>query len=431
MPADRAPQLSADSGWPDIAGHAPITPSKSRRPRSVRWHPGAAALLAIVLVGAAARVYWNNVEAYATSDHADETAYLLSAQALSRDPSGYPAIVRAYLAHPAEQVDPPPVRWGGLIVTVAACEVAPCTYRTLAWVETLAGIAAIALIYAVARRLSSRSVGLLAAAFAVTSPIQLGMGRRALEDCLFLVAVLLALWSTLLLVERRNGTAWWIAHGAAVAAFAFAFAVKESFFIYYAALALVLLAARREIRPRIGDVAVFALAPVVYVAVFGALSGDVRQILDFARIAREVIDAPYVIRFQSGPPFEPLIDLFVLAPVVSLLAVGSAGVALAHARRREVSGEPLVLFTLALLVAYAFVPKDARYFMPGDAAFRMLAAWGIVTLAPAGRTLLYGLASIAVNAISEIAIFTIVFVEAGVYDPVLANLLDALHLIPH
>lgn len=381
------------------------------------------ALLAIVAVGAGLRIAWNDVAEFS---QADETVYHISARILSNDPTRYPEMVRAYLNDPGRQLFPMPSRWGGLVITSAACAVAPCSLRTLAWVETLAGIAAIAVTFFATRRLFGDAAGLIAAAFTVTSPIQLAMGRRALEDELLLLAVLLAVWATIALAQSPRPT--WRLVAAALGAYTLAFSLKETFLLFYPALAALLLIVRRDWRPRPGDVVAFAFAPVLFAAVFGLLSREPLALVSLARLQLSMAGNPYIASFQSGPFYVPLLHTLILAPVVSVIALFAAGIALRDRTDRHALA--LCAFVALLFVAFAIMPKDARYSMAADAGFRMLTAWGVTNAGLFGRALVPPFALVALNAAVEIPLFIAVFVRGGVYDPNLVDLLRALGAIP-
>jgi uncharacterized membrane protein len=392
--------------------------------RASRWRLAAIAL--VVLAGAALRIAWNDVSDYSP---ADETVYLNYARSVAQDPAAYPQIVRAYIADPNSWVFPLPSRFAGIAITSAACVLAPCTHRTLAWIETLAGIAVIVMTYLVARNLFGETTALLAAGFTATCAIQLGMGRRALEDELFLLTILFALWATVgiaqaTLVPRRSVVV-------GVAAFTLALATKETFLLYYPALVAVLLVLNRT-RLRLGHGLLFALPPVLFAGLFGLLTRDPFALVTLAGIQQAGRSMPYILEFQSGPAWEPLLDIYVLAPLVTIAALISMGVALVSRTERRRPAAALCAYVALLFAAYVFIPKDARYFMPADAGMRMLAAWGVIAAAPLLRPiapLLIAGAAVA-NAVVELLIFDAVFLRANVYDPVLANLLRALDAIP-
>jgi Dolichyl-phosphate-mannose-protein mannosyltransferase len=392
--------------------------------RASRW--GLAAILLVVLVGAALRLAWNDVSEYS---RADETVYLSYARSVSQDPASYPQIVRAYIADPNSWVFPLPSRFAGIAITSAACVLAPCTHRTLAWLETLAGIAAIVMTYLVARNLFGETTAILAAGLTATCPIQLGMGRRALEDELLLLTILGALWATVRIAQATMVPKRSVVVG--VAAFTLALATKETFLLYYPALAAVLLILKRT-RLRLADALLFALPPVLFAGVFGLLTRDPFALVTLAGIQQAGRSMPYILEFQSGPVWEPFVDIYILAPLVSIAALISMGIALASPAQRRRPAAALCAYVALLFAAYAFIPKDARYFMPADAGMRMLAAWGVVSaaslLGPVAPLLIAG--GGIVNAIVELLIFDAVFLRGNVYDPVLANLLRALDAIP-
>jgi dolichyl-phosphate-mannose-protein mannosyltransferase len=383
------------------------------------------AALAVVLIGTVLRVAWNDVPEYS---RADETVYLEYARSLSANPAAYPQVVRTYIANPDDWAFPLPSRFAGIAITTAACTVAPCTYRTLAWIETLAGIAAILVTYLIGRTLFGQTAAIVAAGLTATCPIQLAMGRRALEDELFLLTILCALWATVEIAKATVATRRLLILG--ITAFTLAFAMKETFLLSYPALAAVLLILRRT-GPRLGDAALFLMPPLIFAGLFGVLSGDPLSLVTLAGIQQAGRSMPYVQQFQSGPPWEPLVDIYILAPLVTVAALVSTGMTLTmRAERRPAAA--IGAYVALLLVGYVFIPKDARYFMAADAGMRMLAAGGLASvgslLRPVAPLLIAG--AVVANGVLELFIFSVVFLRGNVYDPVLANLLRALDAIP-
>jgi uncharacterized membrane protein len=382
----------------------------------------------VIALGAALRIYWNDVAVF--SDH-DETVYLRSAQTVASDWLSYPSLVRGYLTSQElqDQTAPLPSRWGGVFITAAACTIGPCTYRTLTWVETLAGIIAMPLTYGLARRLFGRTAAWLAVAFTAVAPIQLAMGRRALEDELLLVAILVALWATAWMAGIARFSAWRSA--LAIGAYVFAFAMKEIFLLYYPALlaALVLLRGNRRVAP--SDLALFGLPPLIYAAVFGLASGDPLALVTFAGLQQSGRANLYIQQYQSGPAHEPLADIFLLGPLIAVIGIAGVGMTIRDLPRRHEAIAVAAFFGL-LLAAYAIVPKDARYFMAGDAGLRLLAAWAIASFAwlRPGLTPLLTVGTAVVNALIELPIFGLVFIRNGVQDPILSNILKAFGAIP-
>jgi 4-amino-4-deoxy-L-arabinose transferase-like glycosyltransferase len=368
-------------------------------------------LLGILVAAAALRIFWNNVSEYSPADekiYTDYTRFFLD--------HSYRELVRLHLGESWRWVYPNPLRWGYFLLTALTCKLTGhCDERSLAWLATVAGVACVWLTWALGKKLVSREVGLVAAALTATSPLQLALGRRALQDEVFCAAVLLALLAFLDDDDRPRR------HILAVAALSFAFAVKETAFLLYPALAVFTILAIRRRGWRRSDVWVLALPPAVHFVGFVLLTRLPGDYFTIMSVVANAVDAPYAARYQAGPPHRILFDFFMLAPLVWLLAVAALA---------RMSPEPgmrlLALYTVVMALVFAAVTsKNIRYAVMLDPALRILAA-SLLALLP-GRRLAAALAAVAV---SELWLFHAVFIAGKVYDPVTDNLLRALGAIP-
>lgn len=379
-------------------------------------------LAAILLAAAVLRISLNNVSAYSP---ADETVYASYTQTLTERGfvQGYPEIVRAFVEQPRRWKYPSPIRWGYFLLTTFAAE----TYgssdpRAIAWLSTIAGLLVVPIVFFLGRRLFNERTALLAAAFTAVSPIELALGRRALQDEVFCLAVAASLALVIVALEGadRNVRAPWIA--AAIAALTMAFAIKESFlYLYPAFLALPLLYKK----PR--AIAMFVAPPALYFLGFAALAHSPRDFVRIGRIITTAMAEPYVLQYQGGPPHRLLIDFLIASPLVALLA-GAAVVGVALARDRGRSETALVAFLVIGAAVFAVVPsKNLRFYVMLDPVIRLLAAW-IVARTLRTSTLV---AIAACNAAIELELFRATFIDGGVYDPVTQSMLEALGAVPH
>jgi 4-amino-4-deoxy-L-arabinose transferase-like glycosyltransferase len=350
-------------------------------------------LLGILAAAAALRIWWNDVPAYSRADEAvytNYTRFLLD--------HSYRELVRDFITDQSRWVYPNPLRWGYFLLTSLTCRAAGrCDERMLAWLSTAAGLACVYLTYHLGKRLVSREAGLVAAALTVTSPLQLALGRRALQDELFCALVLASL---IALVENRRL--------ATVAAITLALAVKETMFLSYPAL---LLAAWTTWRKK--DLPLLLVPPLLYFAVFAILARSGGDFFRVMAIVRDAAGAPYAAQYQAGPPHRILIDLLTLSPLVVLLAA---------ARRRW--DLPAQISAVFILIFALVTSKNVRYAVMIDPMLRILAASTLLELARVRW------AALAAVAVSELWLFHAVFIRARVYDPVTDNLLRALGAIP-
>ena len=394
----------------------------------VRTH---ATLLGIVAVGAALRIEWNDVAPYAP---ADEAYYVSSTQQLLREGfSSYPKLVEAHLERADLATSPTPLRWGYFVMTTLACAAqAPCDGRALAWLSTLAGIVAIVFTYLLGARLVGPRAGLVAAALTVTSPLQLALSRRALQDEVFCMVFLAAAWALVRLVQdERTSLRARLGPMALFAVLAtLAFAVKEAFVFPYAGLAAAtVFTMRARLRP--ADALLFLAPPALFFGGFVLLGHDASAFVPLLRLTQASFLDEYGVQYQSGPPHRPLFDLFVLAPIVCCLVI----VALARLaeRPRESRGALwLAALLLVSLAAFAGLPKNLRFLVVIDPILRLLAAWALVTFPWAGQARGPAFAALGVVtcAAPELALFHETFITFRTYDPTTYDVLRALGALP-
>jgi len=360
-------------------------------PRRPEW-----LVLALIVVAAALRLYVNDVVVWS---RADETVYLNDAR------SSYPDVVRSYIADRGMWVFPSPLRWSWIGATSLCCT----SYRAIATLSMIAGIAAVALTWWIARRLFDENVALFATALAATSPLQLALGRRALADEFFCALVLASIAAMLMHFETKH-VGWLIAW---IALTTLALGAKEQFLLIYpVVLAFWWLRARSMSWTWI-------LPPVLYVAVFCLLARDVTSFFTIARLTTSTIGAPYADQFQNGPPQRFLIDLIAIAPLVTLIAIIAIGSLRTPAQRH------VAFLAIGIIAVHALISsKNVRYVVTADSPMRILAASWLATDMRRAWIL------IAINAAIELAIFHQVFITAGVYDPVTHDLLHALRMLP-
>ncbi|MDI1477386.1 tetratricopeptide repeat protein [Polyangium sp. y55x31] len=390
-----------------------------------------AVLFGIVGLGAALRIVWNDVASYAP---ADEAYYVSSTQFLQREGlSAYPQLVAAHLERADLATFPTPLRWGYFAMTTLACAAdAPCDGRMLAWLSTLAGIVSIVFTYLLGARLVGPRAGLVAALLTVTSPLQLALSRRALQDEVYCAIFLAAAWSFVRLAqdERDALRARWRPMALFVVLATLAFAVKEAFVFPYAGLAAAtVLASRARLRP--AQVLLFLAPPVLFFAGFVLLGRDASAFFELLRLTRASFLDDYGIQYQSGPPHRPLFDLFVLAPIVCVLGVFALA-RLAERPREHRGALWLACFLLVSLAAFAGLPKNLRFVVILDPILRLLAAWAIVTFPWAGRARGAGFAAALLipSAVFELALFHETFITFRTYDPTTYDVLHALGALP-
>ena len=368
---------------------------------------------AVVLAGLLAfattiRILVNNVSHFSP---ADETVYLQFVQTLAHG-GGYRAVIKSFIDDQSLWVFPNPLRWSYLETATLYCTVrGACRYRTLATLSTLSGILAVPVSYWLGARLFDRRTAVVTVTLMATAPLQLALGRRALVDEFFCLAVLA---SIVAMVEwlRSHRIAWLITW---IAVTTIAFGAKEQFFFIYP----VVLAAWWIRERRIYWV--WAIPPALFFICFCVLARDLESFFRIAHIITSMMDAPYAEELQSGPPHRLLIDFLTIAPLVTLGFI--AACCFQPGTRRD--GQVFTLLLSAgILIVHSFLPsKNIRYVVAADPFMRLLVASWL----PRAKWTAVALVG---NAIVELTIFNYVFIEHAVYDPTTNALLRAFRMVP-
>lgn len=382
-------------------------------------------LTLVVALGGIVRLLLHRGVVYSPADetvYARYSCYLTERGVLH----GYPELVATYLATPADHLYPSPARWGFLLPSAAASELLGCGPAAVAWVSTLSGIGMLALVAVLGHRLLPGPVALVATVFVASSPLQLIVGRRALGDELLAVVVVLA-WAVTWRYARRGTVRSW---GAALAVLVLGFGVKEIFFLALPAVLVPLLWERWQHRPRrrqlVADAALVVLAPVVNAVVVAVLARSWSADLEMLRAIQSTTDAVYPAAYMAGPLHRLPVDLILVAPALTLLAIVSTGM-LPDRGGRTV--RIVAVSALAAVVPYAVVDaQDVRLVVAGETFLAILAAWGLVTAC--GRRPVLCVASVAAVVCWNGWMVWTLSVQGAIYDPVTAELVRILGMVP-
>lgn len=289
--------------------------------------------------------------------------------------------------------DPANARWPGMVRFAAIFLVAALyritrrnTYYVPAATQTAAGIASLWLAWFLACRMFPGSE-IAAALVLAASPLQLHLGRRALQDmgvCALTLAALSALlaapWFTvvplaLLPAYKETSLPVWLP----VAAFAWWVGV-----------------------PPLTILAILTVAGALYWGAWTALTRRPFFLLTFARFGAAARLDSYG-REQEGAPHRLLVDLFLLGPVAFICAARS-------------DWSPALGFVLAFVAIQSCIPilRCVRMVTAADAMMRV----AVCAVAP------WWLAALVLA--TDLIVFGRVFVRAGTYDPITKNLVAAL-----
>jgi 4-amino-4-deoxy-L-arabinose transferase-like glycosyltransferase len=392
---------------------------------------------AVLLALAAGALVASTLGSVRYAENPDEAYYVAYAGHIAEHGlAGFRQLFADYAAEPARWLYPNPLRLGFILLATGWSELFGPGFAALSLLSLVCHVALVGVSYLFLRGLLGPPRALAGTALIAFSPLLLGVARRAWVDGPATLAGLLVLWSfcAWLGAPERRG---------ALARFAFALGagvlIKETTVLLLLPCAAI--AAYERMAGRALPLGALALATGGALATCGALwwlaAGDAATV---ASIARIILVSPasnaYAQELGRGPWYRYAIDLLLLSPWPTLLGIAALGPAALRLRERK-PGDAVVWLGLALaslVAAYAPFTKNVRYVGLCEVPLRALAAWLVFAGAGAdsGRgRLALAAACIALLCLSGWLSFRAIFVEAGLYDPMTAPLLDLRGLLPH
>jgi hypothetical protein len=368
---------------------------------------------------------------------ADEGRYLAMARTIAVGGlDAYPELIAEYLRNDVLHAYPSPLRYAYVLLSALACNMlGGPSFAALARLSTAAGLVTVGATALLASRIGGPRHGAIAAFLIALSPLQLALGRRALQDELVVAACTVML----LAFTHVKPSRWFFSAESRapaaifVAAATLFLALKETSVLLYATVVAVAVVDAVERRSTWGRAALVLAPPVLAVLGFLAVGGTLAQGLELVELSAASADLPYVRAFMAGPPQRVIVDLFLLVPCTVAFAMAALGAP--PGGRTSSAWRLAATFAVVTLVVATGLPKNVRFTAVLEPVLAVYAAdallaWSDRQTTPRRRATVLG-AGCTLSAIASWAIFTRVFLERGVYDPTTVELLAALDGVPH
>lgn len=190
-------------------------------------------------------------------------------------------------------------------------------------VSALSAILLVGLVGMAAARMLSMDISLAVLALAATAPVQIHLAQHALIDGFFAFWATLCLWSLWENLRHPSHRGWLTLHSLALACMVVA--KENAFFVYVALLAL--LVANRWLR--FGSVTpclirASFLGPLLGLCFLILISGGLPPFIEiYQLLVSKASQLPYAIKTGDGPWHRYLVDMLIVSPIVTLLAVSA------------------------------------------------------------------------------------------------------------
>jgi 4-amino-4-deoxy-L-arabinose transferase-like glycosyltransferase len=297
-------------------------------------------------------------------------------------------------------------------------------------VASLFSILTLVISSALAWRMRGASLCLALTSLVAFAPTQIHMSQHALVDGFFAFWALLTLWMLWENLQAPRKWGWLAGYSAALALIVLT--KENSFFVWIAIVAL--LTANRWLQ--IGTVTrelvtATALGPLLGVVVLIFLAGGIDVLFGTYRLLiTKNYQLPYAIMTGDGPWYRYLVDLFLVSPIILILAIGAIF-------RLDLKKKP-ELFALIFIAGSYLVMCNLKYGMNlryanmWDTPLRVLAVSALASLVaplPRYRNVVFGVV-IASICVIELRQYVILFVQYPLsYELVTEALLRALHIL--
>jgi hypothetical protein len=405
----------------------PAPASEQQWPPSLRWW-----LLTVVLLAAAISLRIAPLGRLPTPGP-DETFYSIYVKQLKEvGLLGYHELFDQYISFQSEDDSPlvlPPSRVTFLVAchlwsSITGREALQSVYD----ISALSTVAFLLLCAFFAARLSGHEHGLIVLLLVGVAPMQLYMAQRALIDGFFALVALLGLWllwESLRTGRRRNFAGFALATAALVA-------TKENavfVFVGYLAAACAYLISLGK-KPSAELAGAFVTGPLMGTAALIIAAAGIEPLWQALNLnVQKSLVSPYAHATGNGPWHRYLIDLIIVSPAVTLLAISSLG----SKALREKNGMFLAAFLAStyILMCQVKLGMNLRYTLIWDFTLRWFAAVLVLQISrKTGFGRLIFTLTLLVVAASELWQAETLFRGGRVYDPVPAATLQALDILP-
>ena len=297
-------------------------------------------------------------------------------------------------------------------------------FKTLACFSSFFSVCSLFMGYIFTLRLFDKRIALLSLILFISSPINLALSRRALQDSMVYFFTI----TTILLFYEAVNNRKLLSKILFMLSFFIVIAVKETsllllvFFAAYMLLEKNLFNKKLDMIPLLSAIFV-ALAGVLFLYI--NISGGADKIFQiFKIILSSPLSNEYAIKYQSGHLLQYLVDFLLLSPATLIISLSFMVLYVKNRDFRDKHILYTVTFFIAYYLAFNLFTKNVRYVMGLDLPIRVLTAISVYTACGGfkKRRVPAALLLVLIIALADILIFYHIFISRNVYDPVTNNL---------
>jgi len=362
---------------------------------------------------------------------ADEGAYFRQIETVKdHGLDGLKEIAERFISNKTEQVSPNPLRIGHILLGIVFLSFHNAI-SSLSYLSLLSFIILCSCIFIFFSKLTEERTAFIISALLIFSPLAGGMARRALTDSEYYLFISISLFFFISFIKNPNGRNLCIF----IVSFITCCLIREVSFFMLPFFTMYLLWRKyiSNIRIKLIHIVTVTLIPpfvvsIIYISLYGGIM-NVKNIIHIMFTAHN----EYII-YGSGPWYQYFLDYFILSPFTSIFFFFFIGIYIVTDRKKIYVN--IILLTVPyFIIIYSFLPKDVRYVINIDLAYRIGAAIAIIYLSSVivkksnMRNIVTAIFLVLLLGF-DVKAFDKIFIDGRVYDPIAFNLLLQEKIIP-
>jgi 4-amino-4-deoxy-L-arabinose transferase-like glycosyltransferase len=369
---------------------------------------------------------------------ADEGYYFTFARLASdRGISEFPKLAETYINDINARIFPAPLRVGHILVTAFWFKIFGPTFTSLAWFSFLCFALFLAVSFYFAKRHFGEDVAYIFTLLLSSSPLMMGMGRRALSDMHGNFIMGITVWLFLDFLEDKNK----LKYSILIVFLFWSVLVREYSLILVLFFTVFFFIYRYGYKKKLSYAYLFgliALPSIMSVATYPIFFGGIPNTVNLLKSVLNTYAQPpdqYGYLFCTGPWFRYIVDFLLLTPITTLLCIGY----FSHKLLKRAIEWKLMYFMVYFMIVFIVLDaitifKIVRFVINLETVIALLATlfiFEIFSRVERGKreTLIF-LAALAIFVINYRG-FVDLFCFNDIYDPASYFLLVARKMIPN
>jgi 4-amino-4-deoxy-L-arabinose transferase-like glycosyltransferase len=360
--------------------------------------------------------------------------YHYAQQVAQKGPQAFSELISWYSSNEEALNHPAPIRAGYILLIGTLFKVFGPSYHILGLCSTLSFMIFLGLCFYYIRKYFNLDTALLSVLLLSSSPLLLGLSRRALLDSPINLLWGAAAWVFLdyLLDPKR------LKYALLVMLLAVSLTVKEMSVILIPFFILSGLCLKPHGRSlSIKELAGIALWPMVLVGLFylwvlGGISSLMTAMDTILKVHLAPSTNPYAIYYSSGPWFRYILDFLLLNPIVTILFVGYAGYLLVQRSQLDLKRTYFLSFFIFIYSILSLLPhsKVVRFVVNLEMVMGLFAVLMLGEVFKSERQRKWLMVVALLIFVYNWVSFIEIFYEKSLLDPISYHLLVLRHFIP-